>query len=522
MSARSGNTLVKVLVWVCILAAIPAIGFYYYKRNNAPKPPEYVTATVGRGSVVQTVTATGQLDPLITVDVSSQISGLVKELYVDFNTQVKAGQKLAEIDPATYEQRLRQAKADLLSTEASNKLARLNANRTQELHDKKLVTQQEYDSAMAQLAQSDAQLLTRQAAVINAETDLSRCTLFSPIDGVVISKQTEIGKTVAASLNAPTLFVIANDLAKMQITAAVAEADIGSVQEGQDVTFTVDAFPGRTFRGRISQVRNAPKNTQNVVTYDTIIDVDNRDLELRPGMTANASIVVARRDNTLRVPNAALRVRMPDTIPVKQAGAPDAAKADAKGGEQPKHVAAAGEEAKGERRTRGEGGAAGQGGGRRGGGGGMFGGANLTDEQRTKFREIMTSVGVDFRAGPPSPEQRVKLVEALTAAGIPVPENLAGRAQTGAVTTRTIYRFPGGDKNAVPEAVTIRTGISDGSASELVSGLAEGDVIITSVYVPGATVAAAGQQQSNPFGSQRGGFGGAGGGGAGGGGGRRP
>lgn len=512
MPARSGNTLVKVLVWVGLLAAIPAVGFYYYQRNSAPKPPEYVTTTIARGSVVQTVTATGQLDPLITVDVSSQISGLVKELYVDFNTQVKAGQKLAEIDPATYEQRLRQAEAEFKSTQASNKLARLNAERTQELHDKNLVTQQEYDQVMAQLAQSDAQLLTRQAAVENAKTDLARCTLFSPIDGVVISKQTEIGKTVAASLNAPTLFVIANDLAKMQITAAVAEADIGAVQEGQEVTFTVDAFPGRTFSGRISQVRNAPKNTQNVVTYDTIIDVDNRDLELRPGMTANASIVVARRDNTLRIPNSALRVRMPDTIPVRP---PDAPKAEAKGGEPPQQVASASparDEPKasgaGERRSRGEGAGPGPGGGRRGGGG-MFG-ANLTEEQRTKFREIMTNLGIDFRAGPPTTEQRAKLVEALTAAGLPVPENLQGnRNRAGAVTTRTVYRLPGGNKAATPEAVTIRTGISDGSASELVSGLNEGDVIITSVYVPGATVAAAGpQQQSNPFGAQRGGFGG--------------
>ena len=517
MSARSGNTLVKVLLWVCLIAAIPAIGFYYYRRNSAPKPPEYTTATIARGSVVQTVTASGQLDPLISVDVSSQISGLVKELYVDFNTPVKAGQKLAEIDPATYQQRLRQAEAELKSSQASNKLARLNATRTQELYDKHLVTQQEYDQAMAQLAQADAQLLTRQAAVVNAETDFNRCTLYSPIDGVVISKQTEIGKTVAASLNAPTLFVIANDLAKMQITAAVAEADIGLVQDGQEVTFTVDAFPGRTFRGKVSQVRNAPKNTQNVVTYDTIIDVDNRDLELRPGMTANASIVVARRDNTLRIPNSALRVRLPETIPVKQSPAPaeGAALAEAKGGERPKQVAAnagGSEEAKGgERRTRGEGGPRGEGGGRRGG---MFGGANLTDEQRAKFREIMSSVGVDFRSGPPTAEQRAKLVEALTAAGLPVPENLAGgRSQPGTVTSRTVYRLPGGDKTAAPEAVTIRTGISDGSASELVGGLNEGDVIITSVYVPGAAVASSGPQQSNPFGGQRGGFGGGAGGG---------
>jgi len=497
MTDRSGNTLFKVILYVCLIAAIPAVGFYYYQKRNAPKPPEFGTTTVSRGNVIQAVTATGQLDPLMTVDVSSQISGLVKDLFVDFNTQVKAGQKLAEIDPATYEQRLRQAEADFASTQASNKLAKLNAARTQELFDKQLVTQQEYDQAMAQLAQSDAQMLTRQAAVENAKTDLSRCTLYSPIDGIVISKQTEIGKTVAASLNAPTLFVIANDLAKMQITAAVAEADIGNVREGQDVTFTVDAFPGRNFTGKVSQVRNAPKTQQSVVTYETIIDVDNRDLQLRPGMTANASIIVARRDGTLRVPNSALRVRMPEGIAVSPATAPgDAAKqvASATPGSGPK-------EAKAEPgRERPAGANGGGGGGGRRGGGGMFGGANLSEEQRNQFREIMTNAGVDFRSGPPTPEQRARLVEMLTAAGLPVPEAFGGgRSAPGATTTRTVYRLPGGDKQARPEAVTIQTGITDGSGSEVVSGLNEGDVLVTSVVIPGATVASGPSGASNPF-----------------------
>lgn len=497
MSDRSGNTVLKVLVYVCLLAALPAIGFYYYRQSTAPKPPEYGTTTIARGNVVQVVTATGQLDPVMTVDVSSQISGLVKELHVDFNTRVKAGQKLAEIDPATYEQRLRQAEADFASTQASNKLARLNAARTQELFDKQLVTQQEYDQAMATLAQSDAQMLTRQAAVENAKTDLARCTLYSPIDGIVISKQTEVGKTVAASLNAPTLFVIANDLAKMQITAAVAEADIGNVREGQDVTFSVDAFPGRSFTGKVSQVRNAPKNQQSVVTYETIIDVDNRDLQLRPGMTANASIIVARRDGTLRVPNSALRVRMPDSIAVKQ----PAPAADA-----PPQVAGAAPAASAEtRRERPAGNGTGAPGGRRGGG--LAGGANMTDEQRAQFREIMAAAGVDFRSGPPTPEQRARLVELLTAAGLPVPEAFGGgRAEPGTVTTRTVFRLPGGNKSAQPEAVIIRTGISDGSASEVLSGLAEGDVLITSVVIPGATVAGGPAGASNPFtGGSRGG-----------------
>ncbi len=505
MPARTGNTLVKVIVYVCLISAIPAVGFYYYRERNAPKPPEFSTAAIARGDVIQTVTATGQLDPVLSVDVGSQISGLILRLHADFNSRVKKGDKLAEIDPASYEQRLRQAKADLASADASNKLARLNADRTQELYDKKLVTQQEFDQSRAQLAQSEATLTTRQAALANAEVDLARCTIYSPIDGIVLSKATEEGKTVAASLNAPTLFTIANDLAKMRITAAVAEADIGSVEQRQDVTFTVDAFPNRNFNGNVSQVRNAPKNTQNVVTYETIIDVDNRDLQLRPGMTANVSIVIARRDSVLRIPNAALRVRMPDTVAIKQTDAP----ADAAKDGQPKQVAAASaqtgaEEARRERPAGARGGegrrerASGEGGGRRGGG--MFGGANLSEEQRTKMREIIQSSGMDLRSAMSNPEERAKLSALFVAAGLPAFEAAGGNRGSGAaVATRTVYRLPGGDKAAAPETVSVRIGISDGFTSEILSGLNEGDTIITSVTVPGQPVASSQPGQNNPF-----------------------
>ncbi len=504
MSARSGNTLVKVIVYVCLIAAVPAVGFYYYRERNAPKPPEFSTAAIARGNVIQTVTATGQLDPVLSVDVGSQISGLIQRLYADFNTQVKKGDKLAEIDPATYDQRLRQAKADLASARASNTLAKLNADRTKELYDKNLVTRQEFDQATAQLAQSDATLITREAAVANAEVDLSRCTIYSPIDGIVLSKATEEGKTVAASLNSPTLFTIANDLAKMRITAAVAEADIGSVTQEQDVTFTVDAFPNRTFNGKVSQVRNAPKNTQNVVTYETIIDVDNRDLQLRPGMTANVSIVIARRDSVLRIPNAALRVRMPDTIAIKQTEAP----AEAAKGEQPKQVAAASGQAErpqggggGEgRRERGQGGGEG-GGGRRGGG--MF--AHLSEEQRAKAREIIQSSGMDLRSAMGNPQERAKLSALFVASGLPALEAPGGNRGGGAaVATRTVYRLPGGDKAATPEAVSVRIGISDGFTSEILSGLSEGDTIVTSVTIPGQTIASTQPGQTNPFSGGRG------------------
>lgn len=479
---------------VIAAAALAAVWYFYSHREAQAGQPVFTTTTVARGDITQVVTASGQLEPLLSVDVGSQISGQVKRLYVDFNSTVTKGQKIAEIDPATYEQRLRQAEADLASTEASNRLQRLNTERVKTLFDQKLVTQQEYDQALAQLQQSEAQLLTRKAALENAKVDLARCTIYSPVDGIVLSKQTEEGKTVAASLNAPTLFVIANDLSKMRIVAAVAEADVGQLEVGQDVTFTADAFPNRTFRGRVSQIRNYAKNQQNVITYETLIDVDNTDLKLRPGMTASVSITVARRSGVLRVANAALRARIPDGVAVKRpdapAGtAPTAAPAAPANGNQPR--AERGERGPGNGGTRAEGGGRGEGGGRRGGG--MFG-QNLTPEQREKMREIMQQVGVDFRSGPPTPEQREQIRKLMAEAGIPVGGGAGGGETT--VVTRTVYRLPGGDKAATPEAVTVQVGISDGINSEIVSGLNEGDVLVTNVTLPGAQA----QQPTNPFG----------------------
>lgn len=482
----------KFLVALALAAAVAAGWYYYASRDDAAEAPTFTTATIARGDILQTVTATGQLDPVLSVDVGSQISGLVKKLYVDFNSPVKKGDKLAEIDPATYEQRLRQAEANLASAEASNQLQRVNTERISGLFQQKLVTQQEYDQAVAQLQQSNAQLVTQRAAVENARVDLERCTITSPIDGIVMNKQTEEGKTVAASLNAPVLFTIANDLAKMQIAAAVAEADVGSVNAGQQVTFTVDAFPNRTFRGDVVQVRNAPKTANNVVTYDTIINVNNPDLKLRPGMTANVSIIVARRDGVLRVPNSALRLRVPEGVAVKRdepapAKSGSAAKADAADAKStaaaaaPTPAAANGDA---------------PGGGRRGGG--MMG--NLSPEQRQKMREIMAEVGVDFRAGPPTPEQREQMRKLMAERGLPVPEG-AGAPRPGevVVTPRTAYRLVGTAPHQQLEAIAIKTGITDGTATEAVEGVQEGDVLVTSVTVPNAG-AARPPGGTNPFG----------------------
>lgn len=309
--AKSSGRSKGLLVIVVILAAA---GGWYYFRNGAAKPPEVASVQVTRGEIIQSVTATGDLQPVLRTDVSSQISGQIREVLVDYNTSVKKGDILARIDPATYESRLRSAEADLASTQANHTLTRLNTERVRELRTKNLVSQQEVDQAEALLAQAEAQLLTRRAAVDNAKVDLSRCTLSAPIDGIVIDRIAEVGQMVAASLNAPTLFTIANDLSKMQINAAVAEADIGNIELGQSVNFTVDAFPSRQFRGRVAQIRNLPVTQQNVVVYSTIIDVNNEDLKLKPGMTANVAIVVARREHALRIANAALRARVPESL----------------------------------------------------------------------------------------------------------------------------------------------------------------------------------------------------------------
>jgi HlyD family secretion protein len=490
--ASSGKSFLKILVSLAVLAALGFGGYRYFQNRDDDKQPEYTTITVTRGEITQAITATGQLDAVLSVDVGSQISGQIKALHADFNTPVKKDQVLVEIDPATYQQKLRQAEASLASAQATYDLSELNAKRTQELFAKSLVTQQEHDQAQADLEQTKAQLLTSKASVENARVDLSRCTIYSPIDGIVISKLTEVGKTVAATQNVPVLFTIANDLSKMQITAAVAEADVGMVAEGQSVNFTADAFPNRTFHGTVTQVRNAFKVTSNVVTYDTIISVDNKDLKLRPGMTANVSIVVARRDNVLRVPNSALRVRMPESIvpprTVATAKTADAGKSAAS--TTPAAGTPASAEKGGGNRSERRGG--GQGGGRRGG----LLSADATPEQRQKMRDIIAELGIDFRNGPPTPEQREQLKKRMAEEGL-VPAADAGNGASPA-STRTVYRLPGGNKLAQPESVTVKVGITDGIASEILDGVAEGDVLITSVTVSNPTKAAA--PTSNPFG----------------------
>jgi HlyD family secretion protein len=292
---------------------------FLFRRCGGSNSGNYQTATVTRGPLTQLVTATGTLNPVVNVQVGSQVSGNIGKLFADFNSQVKAGQVVAQIDPVLFQAAVMQAEGDLATAQAGLELAKLNATRTQELFTKKNSSQQDLDQANATLHQAEASVKIKQGALDKAKADLEHCAITSPIDGVVISRNVDVGQTVAASLQAPVIFQIANDLTKMQIDSNVAEADVGVVEVDQTVDFTVDAFPTRIFPGKVVQVRNAPITVQNVVTYDTVIGVSNPDLKLKPGMTANVSIIIAHKDNVLEIKNAALRYRPADAPPATQA-----------------------------------------------------------------------------------------------------------------------------------------------------------------------------------------------------------
>ncbi len=295
-----------------LLLLLGAGGYFGTAKYRGGKPVTYTKMEVTRGDITQIVTATGTLNPVVNVQVGSQISGNIQKLFVDFNSPVKAGQVVAQIDPATFQATVLQAEGELASAKAGLELAELNAKRTEELRARNAAPQATLDQAVASLHQAQAALKVREGSLARAKVDLDRCTIVSPIDGIVISRSVDVGQTVAASLQAPVIFTIANDLAKMQIDSNVAEADVGVVELGQSVEFTVDAFPTRVFHGKVVQVRNAPITVQNVVSYDTVISVSNDDLKLKPGMTANASIIVASRKDVLKLPGAALRFRMPE------------------------------------------------------------------------------------------------------------------------------------------------------------------------------------------------------------------
>lgn len=286
--------------------------------HSSGGPAKYQTVPVSRGRIVQHVTASGSLSALVSVDVGSQVSGKVSALYVDFNSPVKKGQLVAEIDPTIYEATLRQAEGDLASAKADVTLKRQNLERSKILAPLRAASQLDLDQATAQLAQAEATVAIKQAMVESAQANLGYCKITAPVDGIVISRKVDAGQTVIAAMTTPVLFTIAQDITKMNITADVSEADIGQVRTGQSVEFTVDAFPDDVFHGQVKQVRKAPTTTQNVVTYQTIITVNNPAQKLFPGMTADVSILVARRTNALEIPNTALRYTPPQGAAFEQ------------------------------------------------------------------------------------------------------------------------------------------------------------------------------------------------------------
>lgn len=307
-----------------ILAAFVLVFIFFYAVTKGSQKEEFITNAVSTGHIKQTVTASGVINPISTVTIGTQVSGTVKEIYVDYNSEVKEGELLALIDPDVFEATVAQrtaaleiAKAQVQVQENDIVYYEKTLNRIKKLKDSKYSTEKEleaaqrnYDNAVAQLVLQKAQVKQAEAALQSAETELKYTKITSPVNGIVISKSVEVGQTVAASFSTPELFSVAEDLTKMKIEASVVEADIAKVKVGQLVHFSVDSFPDETFSGHVQQVRNKAITTSNVVTYTVIIEIDNSELKLKPGMTANVEIITAEKNDALLVPSAALRFYM--------------------------------------------------------------------------------------------------------------------------------------------------------------------------------------------------------------------
>jgi HlyD family secretion protein len=322
---------------VLALAAV-ALGAFWLARPQKQDPAAtFETTPVQRRTVESRVTATGTVSALVTVQVGSQVSGRVQEILVDYNSPVKKGQVIARIDPQLLQAALERSRANLMSARANLQRARVEAENTRRqaersktLRDQQYIAQAELDTAeataqssQAQVTSAEAALAQAQAALNEAQVNLRYATIVSPTDGIVISRSVDVGQTVAASLQAPTLFTIAEDLRKMQVDTSVAESDVGRLEDGMRATFTVDAWPGVSFEGVIRQIRNAPQTVQNVVTYDAVIDVANPELKLKPGMTANVTFVTAHQEDVLTVPNTALRYRPSPPAQAEAGAAPE-------------------------------------------------------------------------------------------------------------------------------------------------------------------------------------------------------
>ncbi len=315
----------KKIVITLLILVIGLFGGYVLLKKNGTEE-RFKTQKATQGDIRSIVMATGTVNAVTTVLVGTQVSGTIRNIYVDFNSYVKRGQLLAQIDPATFDGQVQQARANLAAAEANTRKseaalseARRQLERNRQLSSRRLIARSELEtaetneiSAAAQVEASRAQAEQTKAALRVAETNLQYTRIISPVDGMVISRNVDVGQTVAASFQTPTLFNIARDLAKMQINTSVDEADIGKIREGQKVEFTVDAYPERILKGKVAVIRNAPITVQNVVTYDVIVLVQNPEMILKPGMTANVSLIIAEKNQVLAVPNAALRFRPAD------------------------------------------------------------------------------------------------------------------------------------------------------------------------------------------------------------------
>lgn len=506
---RLPRPLVYLLTAVVVLAAAFA-GWQLLKPREAKDP--YRTEAVTQGDITKSVSASGSLQALVTVDVGSQISGQIQQVFVDFNDPVRKGQVLATLDPQTYESRLRQGQAEIQARQANvaqaqAQLAEAQAayNRTKALYDRGIMAKAALDSAEAALKTARANVQAARATVAQSraslastQTDLGRTKIVAPIDGVVISRSIEPGNTVAASLQAPVLFQIAQDLSKLEVKITVDEADIGQVSEGQTVRFTVDAFPDDTFTGEVTQVRKQPETSANVVAYVVIAQAENPGGKLMPGMTANADIVLERRNGVLKVPAAALRWAPADQQPQTQA----------RGGMMGPGSAPLGMGGGGQR----QGGGQGAGGARQGGGmmmGRIVEQLDLDAGQQKKAEAIFAEARAKAQAaasGDPQarrqamraamqeamarlepilkPDQKEKLV-ALRA------RMAAGGPRQGGFTAGVVYVL----RDGKPVAVPVRVGASDGSYTQVVGDIKAGDLVIT-----GGGPKAKVQARGNPMG----------------------
>jgi HlyD family secretion protein len=500
------------LITAVIMIGLAAGGyFFFWKPGRNGSNQNYRVTQVERGNISSSVTATGTINPVVTVLVGSQVSGTIKALFADFNSRVKEGDVVAQIDPSIFQAQVDQAKANVATAQANSANAQANlqslqanlikaevaVSDTKRTLDRNVqlmkmsaiaqaaldTAQANYDSAVAQrdaskaqievakaqIASAKAQIERDRAALKMAETNLRYTTIRSPVHGTVISRNVDVGQTVAASLQAPTLFTIAKDLTQMQVDTNFSEADIGKIEKDQEATFTVDAYPERTFRGRVSEIRNAPQTIQNVVTYDVVIQVDNKEMKLKPGMTANVTIIVAHREGTLKISNAALRFQMAN------------AKKETAQGKKEENPSRSSGRTPGSRFTE---------------------GLDLTPEQQAKVDAIIQSSRQEIqeireKSKPGEVRAKTQMLIRQKIMGILTPEQkqkLAESAPSSETDQTRQARVWTLSPEGKPVPVSVVLGITDGSFSEVVSGdLKEGTAVIVEETAKGS-----GQNRGTP------------------------